>query len=81
MDEKLTGRGPQEINLMRQIIHLSTHRREELLDITPQVRAAVEASGIRQGLVSVYAQSATAATMIQELTPVLLRSFITYCII
>jgi secondary thiamine-phosphate synthase enzyme len=66
MDEKLTGRGPQEINLMRQIIHLSTHRREELLDITPQVRAAVKASGIRQGLVSVYAQGATAATMIQE---------------
>ncbi|MDS4067989.1 MAG: YjbQ family protein [Candidatus Competibacter sp.] len=66
---------------MRQIIHLSTHRREELLDITPQVRAAVEASGIRQGLVSVHAQSATAATMIQELTPALLRPFRTYCII
>ena len=56
---------------MRQIIHLSTHRREELLDITPQVRAAVKASGIRQGLVSVYAQGATAATMIQELTPIM----------
>jgi secondary thiamine-phosphate synthase enzyme len=66
MEEKLTGRGPQEINLMRQIIHLFTHRREELLDITPQVRATVKASGIRQGLVSVYAQGATAATMIQE---------------
>ncbi len=51
---------------MRQIIHLFTHRREELLDITPQVRATVKASGIRQGLVSVYAQGATAATMIQE---------------
>lgn len=51
---------------MRQIIHLSTHRREKLPDITPQVRAAVKASGIRQGLVSVYAQGATAATMIQE---------------
>lgn len=37
-----------------------------MLDITPQVRAAVKARGIRQGLVSVYTQGATAATMIQE---------------
>jgi secondary thiamine-phosphate synthase enzyme len=55
-----------EINTMRQIIHLSTQHREELLDITPQVAAVVKASGVRQGLVSVYAQGATAATMVQE---------------
>ncbi len=51
---------------MRQIIHLSTRRREELLDITPQATAVVKASGVRQGLISVYAQGATAAIMIQE---------------
>jgi len=51
---------------MRQVIHLSTHRREELLDITPQVAVVVKASGVRQGLISVYAQGATAAMMIQE---------------
>jgi len=51
---------------MRQIIHLSTRRREELLDITPQAAAVVTASGVRQGLISVYAQGATAAIMIQE---------------
>ncbi|MCP5158757.1 MAG: YjbQ family protein [Gammaproteobacteria bacterium] len=51
---------------MRQIIHLSTRQREELLDITPQVTAVLKASGIRQGVLSVYAQGATAATMIQE---------------
>ena len=52
--------------VMRQIIHLQTRAREELVDITPQVREAVRASGVRDGLVSVYAQGATAAIMIQE---------------
>ncbi len=56
----------QEVNNMRQIIHLSTHRREELLDITSQVAAVVKASGVQQGLASVYAQGATVAIMIQE---------------
>ena len=51
---------------MRQIIQLSTHHREELLDITAQVAALVKASGVQQGLLSVYAQGATAAMMIQE---------------
>lgn len=36
------------------------------MDITPQVRDVVERSGVRNGLVSVYAQGATAAIMIQE---------------
>ncbi len=52
--------------LVREIIQLSTGRREQLLDITPQVRAVVERSGVSDGLVSVYAQGATAAVMIQE---------------
>ncbi|MBF0143312.1 MAG: YjbQ family protein [Magnetococcales bacterium] len=48
------------------ILTFSTRRREELVDITPQVAQAVAGSGIRDGLVSVYAQGATAAIMIQE---------------
>lgn len=51
---------------MRRVIRLQTHAREELIDITPQVRDAVHASGVRDGLVAVYAQGATAAIMIQE---------------
>jgi secondary thiamine-phosphate synthase enzyme len=51
---------------MRDIIHLTTHAREALVDITEQVRAIVRASGGRDGLVSVYAQGATVAIMIQE---------------
>ena len=51
---------------MREIIHIETHRREVLVDITPQVESVVQQSGIQNGLVSVYAQGATAAIMIQE---------------
>jgi secondary thiamine-phosphate synthase enzyme len=48
------------------VIRLRTQTREELVDITPQVREAIRASGIRDGLVALYAQGATAAIMIQE---------------
>jgi len=51
---------------MRDTIIISTDRREQLVDITTQVNAIVEASGVRNGLVNVYAQGATAAIMIQE---------------
>lgn len=51
---------------MRESITVSTHEREQLVDITTQVVAVVSRSGIRNGLVSVYAQGATAAIMIQE---------------
>ncbi len=36
------------------------------MDITGEVRAAVRESGVRDGLLSIYAQGATAAVMIQE---------------
>ncbi|MCG7916984.1 MAG: secondary thiamine-phosphate synthase enzyme YjbQ [Candidatus Thiodiazotropha taylori] len=51
---------------MRDTITLTTHQREALMDITPQVEAVVRASGIQNGLVALYAQGATAAIMIQE---------------
>ncbi|MCG7899985.1 MAG: secondary thiamine-phosphate synthase enzyme YjbQ [Candidatus Thiodiazotropha lotti] len=51
---------------MRDIITLTTHQREELVDITPQVEEVVRSSGIQNGLVALYAQGATAAIMIQE---------------
>ncbi len=52
--------------LMGEIITLATDTRETLVDITGQVRAVVERSGVREGIVSIYAQGATAAIMIQE---------------
>jgi secondary thiamine-phosphate synthase enzyme len=51
---------------VRDIIHLETTKREMLVDITDEVRSVVGRSGILDGLVSVYAQGATAAIMIQE---------------
>ena len=46
---------------MRMLIRLETHHREELVDITDRVRTAVRETGIRDGLVALYAQGATAA--------------------
>ena len=51
---------------MAERFEITTRRREELIDITPQVTAIVQASGIINGLVNIYAQGATAAIMIQE---------------
>jgi secondary thiamine-phosphate synthase enzyme len=51
---------------MRETITITTGRREELIDITAQVKAVLPGSGIDNGLVSLYAQGATCAIMIQE---------------
>lgn len=51
---------------MREVITLATDARETLVDITTPVKAVVVRSAIRDGLVSVYVQGATAAIMIQE---------------
>jgi len=51
---------------MRELIKLRTDTRETLVDITSQVSDLVRRSGIRNGLVTVHAQGATAAVMIQE---------------
>jgi len=47
-------------------ITIETHQREVLVDITEQVKSLIRESGVRDGLVNVYAQGATAAIMIQE---------------
>ena len=51
---------------MQEVFEIATDRREMLVDITSQVSALVTGSGIENGLVSVYAQGATGAIMIQE---------------
>jgi secondary thiamine-phosphate synthase enzyme len=54
------------VTVKRSVIELATDQREQLVDITDRVRGAVRASGLDHGLVSVYAQGATAAVMVQE---------------
>jgi secondary thiamine-phosphate synthase enzyme len=51
---------------MRETIELKTRKRETLVDITPQVERLLRVSGVRDGLVNLYAQGATSAIMIQE---------------
>ena len=51
---------------MHKTITIQTQQREVLIDITSQVKNVIRESGVRQGLVNVYAQGATAAIMIQE---------------
>ncbi len=51
---------------MREIVTLETNAREMLVDITESVRGVVERSRVANGVVSLYAQGATAAIMIQE---------------
>lgn len=51
---------------MRVTIELRTDHREQLVDITARVRDVISQSGLRSGLVNVFAQGATAAIMIQE---------------
>jgi len=52
--------------LQRQIIQLCTSQREELVDITAQIKKITPELGIKNGILSIYAQGATAAIMIQE---------------
>ena len=51
---------------MHETITLQSQQREQLIDITEDIKRVVTRSGIQSGLVSVYAQGATAAIMIQE---------------
>ncbi len=51
---------------MRTTIHVATNTREELVDITGPVRRVLAESGVKNGLMHVYVQGATAAVMIQE---------------
>ncbi len=51
---------------MHKILYFSTPAREILVDITPDVEKTVAATGIENGLCSVYVQGATAGIMIQE---------------
>ena len=51
---------------MQDFITLATHRHNELVDITEQVRSIVQKAKVTSGLVNVYVQGAAAGIMIQE---------------
>lgn len=47
-------------------LHLRTHAKREMIDITAQVAAAVADSGTAEGLCNVYVAHATAAIVVNE---------------
>ena len=51
---------------MRKEIYISSNAREELIDITKQVKDIIRKSKIIDGVACLYAQGATGAIMIQE---------------
>ena len=51
---------------MQKTIRVTTHRQNELVDITEEVKQVVRQSQIGTGLVHVFVQGATAGIMIQE---------------
>ncbi len=51
---------------MQKAIRIKTDKREELVDITDQVKSTVEASSVKTGIINVYSQGATSSIMIQE---------------
>ena len=51
---------------MQKVIKAITRKHNELVDITEQVKTAVQESDIETGIVNVYVQGATAGIMIQE---------------
>lgn len=55
--------------MFRKILHVSSRREGEILDITLQVAAAVRESGIHEGLVHLFVQHSTAALTTIEYEP------------
>ena len=47
-------------------IEIVTTQREQLIDITKEIKECLNQSNVRNGLINVYVQGATAAIMIQE---------------
>jgi len=51
---------------MQTVINIQANRRNQLVDITEKVRNICIKSGVKQGIINVYVQGATAGIMIQE---------------
>jgi secondary thiamine-phosphate synthase enzyme len=51
---------------MQEFIQISTDKHNGLYDITPTIKSIISKNKIKNGLINIYAQGATAAIMIQE---------------
>ncbi|HNX16980.1 MAG TPA: secondary thiamine-phosphate synthase enzyme YjbQ [Methanoregula sp.] len=55
--------------MFRKTIHVSTHKEGDILNLTPQVEAAVRESTVKEGLVHLFVQHSTAALTMIEYEP------------
>lgn len=52
--------------IKREILDVETHERVEVMDITSQVKDAVDKSGIKNGIVSIFTRHSTSGVVINE---------------
>jgi len=57
---------PIVLNVAMEKIKVNTRKREELVDVTREVRAAVANSGVADGIVTLYVPHTTAAITVNE---------------
>jgi secondary thiamine-phosphate synthase enzyme len=63
------------VRACRDVVRLRTERRLQFVDLTALVAERVRRSGIREGLVTVQSRHSTAAVVVNENEPLLLRDF------
>lgn len=51
---------------MRKTLNVSTQQKTAIINITPQVQAAIDAAGVQEGACTIYVPHTTAAVLIQE---------------
>ncbi len=54
------------VNTATSQFDVKTHRRDEMIDITPQVQHAIDSSGVADGVVTIYVPHTTAGVTINE---------------
>ena len=55
--------------MYRTSYHLSTSGEGDILDLTPQVREAIRAAGVEEGMVNIFVTGSTAAVTTIEYEP------------
>jgi thiamine phosphate synthase YjbQ (UPF0047 family) len=51
---------------IKNTVCVETHEKQQLLNLTSQIRQAVEASGIQSGFAGIYSQHTTASVFVTE---------------
>ncbi|MCE7699423.1 MAG: secondary thiamine-phosphate synthase enzyme YjbQ [Methanobacterium paludis] len=63
------------MNIVKDILDVKTNERVEILDITPQLKAALIKTGIKTGLVTIFSRHSTSGIVINENESGLIEDF------